>query len=315
MREVPLPTVSIVMPAARAADTIGRSLLAIAAQDYPNIIEVVVAAADPETADAARSLDVRVVENPSGHTPVGLNMAITSSSGEIVVRVDAHSVISPSYVSTAVSTLLDTGADNVGGMQVPVGGTFWSRAIAAAMSSPAGSGDARYRIGGQPGPVDTVYLGTFRRSTLERLGGYDENFKRHQDYELNERIRRDGGTVWFDPDLRVIYEPRSSLALLARQYFEYGSWKRWFSSSHRGSLRPRQFAPPLLVVGMALSLIGSFVSPWFLTVPTVYVVGLVAAALSTVRSSGVAALGVPAALVTMHFAWGLGFLLGHSRER
>ena len=309
------PSVSIVIPAANAARIIGESLRAIGAQDYPNIVDVVVAAADQDTAAAARLTGVTVVDNPSGRTPTGLNLAIGASTGEIVVRVDAHSIVPPDYVSRAVVTLTETRADNVGGMQVPVGESFWGRAIAAAMSSPAGSGDARYRIGGKAGPVETVYLGVFRRSTLDRLGGYDESFARHQDYELNERIRVAGGTVWFDPELRVEYLPRSSLRLLARQYFDYGSWKRSFARSNPGALRPRQLAPPLLVVLLVMSLAASLVSPWFLLVPGLYLLGLVAAALATAPSSGPAFVGVPIALLTMHIAWGLGFLMGQTRDR
>ena len=256
-----------------------------------------------------------VVDNPSGLTPVGLNKAIDSGRGEIVVRVDAHSVIPPGYVSTAVHTLLETGAGNVGGMQVPVGDTFWSRAIAASMASPAGSGDARYRIGGEAGPVETVYLGTFRRSTLEDLGGYDESFRRHQDYELNERIRRAGGVVWFEPSLRVSYRPRSSLVTLARQYFEYGTWKRSFARANPGSLLPRQVAPPFLVVALGASIGLGFVNPVLWLVPVAYLVALIGAAVLTLPTSGAAAIGVPVTLTTMHLAWGLGFLFGQTRER
>lgn len=310
-----LPTVSIVIPAANSASTIGEAIRSAQAQDYPNIVDIVVPAADEESAGVARAAGTRVVENPSRLTPVALNLAIAASSGEVVVRVDAHSTLPTDYVSTAVSTLLETDADNVGGMQVPVGSSFWSRAIAASMASPAGSGDARYRIGGPPGPTETVYLGVFRRSTLERLGGYDESYVRHQDYELNERIRAGGGTVWFDPKLKVIYRPRSSLRELARQYFDYGSWKRAFFRTRPGSLRPRQAAPPVIVMVLAASLVATVWSPWALLIPAVYAAGLVGAGLLSVNQAGVAALGVPLALATMHLSWGLGFLLGQTRDR
>ncbi len=309
------PTVSIVIPAANSASTIGEAIQSVQAQDYPHIVDIVVAAADEESADAARKAGARVVENSSRLTPVALNLAIAASSGEVVVRVDAHSTVPPDYVTTAVSTLLETQADNVGGMQVPVGSSFWSRAIAAAMASPAGSGDARYRIGGPPGPAETVYLGVFRRSTLERLGGYDESYVRHQDYELNERIRAEGGTVWFDPRLKVSYQPRSTLRELARQYFDYGSWKRAFSRANPGSLRLRQMAPPVMVIVLAGSFVASLWSPWALLVPGVYVAGLVLAGLLGVNRAGISALGVPLALATMHLSWGLGFLVGQTRER
>ena len=288
---------------------------AVLSQDYPNVVDVIVAAADEETADAARRPGVRVVGNPKGSTPAGLNLAIAAGQGQVVVRVDAHSTIPPNYVSIAVDTLIETRADNVGGMQVPVGETFWGRAIAAAMSSPAGSGDARYRIGGTAGPVETVYLGCFWREKLEAMGGFDERFERHQDYELNERIRESGGVVWFDPHLKVDYRPRSSLRALARQYYDYGAWKRTFARSHPASLLPRQMAPPLLTIGLLVAIVLSVVWPPTLILPVVYGLGLGAAALLTLPGSGMSSIGVPVALATMHLAWGSGFIFGQTKER
>jgi succinoglycan biosynthesis protein ExoA len=308
------PTVSIVIPASDAVASIADALRAALAQDYSAIAEVVVSAADAATAEAARLPGVTVIPNPSGTTPAALNIAIAATTGDVIVRIDAHSIVPPDYVTRAVTTLEETNAANVGGMQVPVGTRFWERAIAAAMSSSAGSGDARYRIGGAPGPVDTVYLGVFRRSLLEELGGFDESFRRHQDFELNQRIRAAGGIVWFDPDLRVEYRPRASIGELARQYFGYGTWKRSFARRHPGSLQPRQLAPIVLVVGIAASLALSWVSPWFLLVPAGYSLGLIIAGSLTIREAGSAAVGVPIALGTMHMSWGLGFLFGQTRE-
>jgi glycosyltransferase involved in cell wall biosynthesis len=299
----------VIIAAADAAETLPRALDAIEAQDYQGTIEVVVAAADLGSARVAEGRSL-VVANPTGRTPVALNLAARSSHGEVLVRIDAHSVVPPDYVSRLVATLERTGADNVGGMQVPTGATFKEKAIAVAMSSPFGAGDARYRIGGSSGPTDTVYLGAFRRSLFDRLGGYDEQFTRHQDYELNHRIRAQGGTVWFEPHVRVEYRPRSSFTALARQYFEYGRWKRRFGRTHAGAMRPRQWAPPLLVLGLLASLIGAIWWTWLLWLPAAYVVGLILAGVSTVPSAGPAAAAVPVALATMHVSWGIGFLTG-----
>lgn len=285
-----------------------RALESIKEQTYPNITEIIVSAADSESADTAGRLGATVVENPSGATPIALNLAIEASTGDVIVRCDAQSKLPSDYVERAVETLVRTGADNVGGMQVPVGDTFWERAIAAAMSSWLGAGDARYRLGGESGPVETVYLGVFRRSTLERVGGFDETFLRTQDYELNHRIIASGGTVWFDPGLRVEYKPRGSLRALARQYFEYGRAKRQFSRKHPGRLRWRQLAAPALVVVLAGSGLLSLYWPVLGLVPAVYVAEVLVAGVVTARRHGAAALGAPLALATMHFAWGLGFL-------
>ena len=115
------------------------------------------------------------------------------------------------------------------------------------MSSRFGVGDARFHYGGEPGPVDTVYLGVFRRAALDRVGGYDETLVRNQDYELNWRLRDSGGMVWFDPQLEVTYRPRATLRALADQYLSTASGNGSCSTRPR-SLRLRQLVPPLAVV-------------------------------------------------------------------
>ena len=165
--------------------------------------------------------------------------------------------------------------------------------------------------GGEEGPVETVYLGVFRRDALERLGGFDEGFKRNQDYELNHRLIGAGEQVWFDPRLEVTYTPRGSLGELARQYFQYGRAKRQFIRRHPGGLRWRQIAPPLLVVDLMLALVASLWIPWFLLIPAAYLLGLLAVSLGAGRD----ALRMAAALGTMHISWGLGFLSPVGGER
>lgn len=300
-----LPTVSVVIPARDAAATLPRALQSVAAQDYPNIVDVVVAAADERTAEAA-GRDVIVVPNPDGSTPAGLNRAIEASSGEVIVRCDAQAALASDYVSKAIDTMERTGAENVGGMQVPSGETPWEKAISAAMSHRLGAGDARYRIGGEEGPVETVYLGVLRRDTVEKLGGYDEDFQRTQDYELNHRIIESGGIVWFTPEMKTSYTPRGSLGELARQYYRYGQAKRRFRRKHRGSLRWRQWAPPTLVVAVSASVVASVWLPYLAAIPVLYAAGVLSAGFVSSYPS----LKTGLALSVMHVSWGLGFLIG-----
>ncbi|MFP3881978.1 MAG: glycosyltransferase family 2 protein [Actinomycetota bacterium] len=300
------PTVSVIIPARGSAEVLPRALESIEDQSYQNVLEVVVAAADDQTSAVAEAAGATVVRNEAGTTPAGLNLAISATRGEVIVRCDAQSVLPPDYISRAVDTLTRTGAANVGGMQIPVGETPWERAIAAAMSSSFGAGDARYRIGGEEGPVETVYLGVFRRDALERIGGFDESFVRTQDYELNHRLIESGGIVWFDPELRVLYRPRGSLARLAHQYLDYGRAKRRFARTHKGALRWRQLVAPLLTLALLASLVTSIWQPLALLGPVLYVAGLLAVGVSTRRNP----LRVAMALATMHLAWGWGFLTG-----
>ena len=310
-----MTSVSIVIPARHAAETIGATLDAALGQIYEGRVEVIVAIppGDDATRAAASSRGVRIVENPEGTAPSGLNAAIAASSGDVIVRCDAHAVLPPSYVRRAVATLQRTGAGNVGGVQRAEGETLLERAIAIAQTTPLGVGDARYRLGGPAGPVETVYLGVYPRSVLEQVGGFDERYRRNQDYELNHRIRLAGREVWFDPSLEVAYRVRSSLRTLAGQYFDYGAGKRRMLRNHPDSLRPRQVAAPLLVAALAASAAISF-TPWrraSIIVPAAYGAVLCATgAVLAVRRRDLAGVAVPAVLATMHLSWGAGFFRG-----
>ena len=302
------PSVSVVVPALNAAGPIRAALKSVEAQTYEHIVETIVAAGDPETEQAAQLLGATVVKNPSGKTPTALNAAIAAASGEIIVRLDAHAVLPPDYVARAVETMQRTGAANVGGMQIPKGETYWERSIAAAMSSPIGAGDAKYRTGGAEGEVETVYLGVYNKEVIDSLGGFDEDFVRNQDYELNHRIIQSGGIVWFEPELKVEYTPRDSLKALWNQYYQYGKAKRMFSRRHPGSLRLRQMAPPALVVGLLSSVVASVFWPLSLTVPLLYVL-LVSAWIALGSTHNPPLIGSIMATVVMHVAWGTGFLV------
>ncbi|MBA3289236.1 MAG: glycosyltransferase family 2 protein, partial [Acidimicrobiia bacterium] len=218
--------------------------------------------------------------------------------------------LSPGYLRRAVETLQRTGAANVGGIQRAEGTTPFERAVAAAMTSRFGAGDAVFHYGGHEGPSDTVYLGVFDRVAMEAAGLYDETLVRNQDYELNIRLRQRGGVVWFDPELSVRYRPRRSLGRLARQYFEYGAWKREVVRRHPGSLRWRQAAPPALALGLGMGLVGTAVHRAALLIPGTYGAAVVVASAITARRRFGMFARLLAVFPTMHLAWGCGFLTG-----
>jgi glycosyltransferase involved in cell wall biosynthesis len=307
------------MPVRDEARDLEASVAAVLAQDYPGRIELVLSLApshDGTEEIAARLAGhdsrVRLVPNPSGTIPAGLNAGLAAASADVVVRVDGHAVLPGGYLRRAVELLAETGADNVGGVQRAHGTTALERAVAAAMRSRFGVGDARFRYGGRAGPAETVYLGAFRRGALQRVGGYDESLLRNEDYELNHRLRVTGGTVYFSPELGVSYRPRGSLLALARQYGAYGRWKAVMLRRHPRSLRWRQAVPPAAVLanagGLALGLGGRHIA---LAAPASYLAALTVACLVCARTlDRAAATRLPAVFAVMHHAWGGGFLSG-----
>ncbi len=315
--DVEWPDVDVVMPIRNEAAHLASAVATVRSQDYPGRLRIFlgVGPSDDGTESVADELaasgdDLVVVANPSGLTPSALNAAIRAGSAPVVVRVDGHSELSDGYIRHAVETMRRTGADNVGGRQVPVATTPFEEAVAAATTSWLGTGGAAYRVGGAEGAVDTVYLGVFDRSAIEAVGLFDERLIRNQDYELNIRLRKAGGTVWFDPELSVGYRPRGSWRSLARQYFEYGQWKAVVMRLHPESARLRQLAPPVAVAGIVLStLYGLVRNRRALAVPAAYAIVVAAAsrrAPHPVLQSAVT--GV------IHAAWGSGLIVGALRR-
>ena len=174
---------------------------------------------------AVKHPQMRFIDNPGRIVSTGLNEAIRAARGEIILRMDAHTRYAPDYCVRCVETLESTGADNVGGPARTNAVGLLPRAIAAAYHSPFSTGGAKFHDENYEGSVDTVTYGCWRRTTLERIGGFDEALVRNQDDELNLRLLRSGGIIWQNPQIMSWYSPRATLAGLFNQYFQYGFWK------------------------------------------------------------------------------------------
>jgi glycosyltransferase involved in cell wall biosynthesis len=309
-----LPFVSVILPILNEENYLEGSVHSILSQDYLGKFEVVLAVAPSkdktrEIAEiiAQNNTQVIVVDNPSGRTAAGLNAALKKSQGSIIVRVDGHAEIPRTYITDAVETLEKTGAVNVGGVMAAEGITKFEKAVAKAMRSPLGVGASRFHTGGASGPVDTVYLGVFQREALLAVGGFDERFTRAQDWELNFRLRSNGGVVYFDPRLQVTYRPRPNLFALAKQYFQYGTWRRVVSRRHKGTINLRYLAPPVALLGFIGSLLLGLIHPLLFVPAATYLFAIVIAA-TTIASSLGQYLLLLLIIPTMHFSWGAGFI-------
>lgn len=319
MTEVTSSAVSVILPVLNEEHYLANAVNAILRQDFKGPIEVILAIGPSKDRTlqiaeelAAADSRVKIVENPTGRTAAGLNLAIANSIYPIIVRVDGHANIPDDYISIAVELLRTTGAVNVGGVMAAEGHTPFECAVASAMRSPLGVGAAKFHTGGSAGESDTVYLGVFKREAINAIGGFDEHFTRAQDWELNFRLRKNGGKIYFDPRLIVTYRPRRSLAALAKQYFEYGRWRRVVARTHKGTINLRYLAPPFTVLGTVTSLIGGFFAPLLLIPAAVYGSFLILASLKIGKNLK-ERIYLPAILFTMHMSWGVGFITSTRR--
>ena len=322
-----LPRVTVVLPVRNEGAFIERSAGAVLAQDYPpERIEVFVA--DGGSTDGTRAAlhemqarhpNLHVVDNPGGIVPTGLNAAIRRASGDVIVRVDGHTIVARDYVRECVSALERSRAEAVGGRMEADGESPFGQAVAMATSSPFGVGNARFHYAGSEQFVDTVYLGAWRRQVFERFGGFDEELVRNQDDEFNSRIRAGGGRVFLTPRIRSRYYARSTPRSLWRQYFQYGLWKVRVMQKHPSQMQSRQFVPATFVATLtALAAAAPVLAPARRGLAAVALLyggaNLAAAAAVFARTRRPADLPrIAAVFAILHVAYGAGFLAGLAR--
>ena len=301
-----LKNISFVMPVLNEQDYLAKAVESVLSQKTPGKKELVIALGPSKdnTDSIAKNLakqhrELKLVENPTGSTAQGLNLAIRAASFEAVIRVDAHSELSEDYAGLAIEILNETGAANVGGMMVAKGETDFQNAVAFGYNSRYGLGGGSFHVGGKAGPADTVYLGCFRKSVILDLGLYSPKWVRGQDWELNLRIREAGHTVWFDPRLKVGYYPRSSIKALAKQFFSTGIWRGSLTRENPLESSFRYWIPPLLVLGSIFQI------PLWIYLGGVIVVSFALSELTTKQKFWLLLV-----LPTMHLCWGAGFWLG-----
>lgn len=329
------PTVTIAIPLLNEACFIEQTLDAVYRQDYPpDRMEVIIA--DGMSSDGTRDIVVaysrrlreqprltpplRLIDNPGRIVSTGLNAAIQAATGEYIVRVDGHTIIEPDYVRQCVMALQRSAADGVGGRMRAVGRGYIAEAIAIATSSRFGIGNSLYRTRRflTERAAETTHMGAYRRDTLLRVGLFNEHFIRHQDYELDYRIRQLGGSILLAPNIRSHYFVRGNLHKLARQYFQYGFWKGRMLRNRPQAARLRHLVPPLFVLTLFVTalftLAGSaFAGPLLGLISMLYLLFIVAG--SIVNCGGAKGRWkylpvLPIIFMCLHLNWGSGLWLG-----
>ncbi len=310
-------SVSILIPTFNEVSHIDACLEAVLAQTHP-LHEVLVL--DGGSTDGTRErvstygAPVRLVDNPGRGPASALNTGIALSTGEVVCRMDAHTVCEPDYVERCVDVLQETGADVVGGPMRPSGRSPFGRAVAAVTSSPVGM-PGRFHFARTRVDVDTVYLGAWLRSSIVHAGGFDaQRFPWWgEDNELNYRIRRDGGRVVLDPSVRSSYAPRETPVDLWVQYLHYGMAKATSVAVHRALPSWRPVAPAALV---ALSVFGLMTGRGWrsrLLVPVAHASGCMFVGLTLSHAGKCDPIRAAAVQEICHWSFGLGFWAGIGR--
>jgi glycosyltransferase involved in cell wall biosynthesis len=318
------PFVSIIVPIYNEADSIEQCLNSIIENSYPvDRIEVLVidGMSNDGTSEivgriVSKNTHIHLLNNPQRFVSQAMNRGISEAKGSIIIRIDGHATIDPDFILRNVRSLEEhPEAWCVGGPVESINTTLVGKAIAAAMSSPIGVGNAMFRLGNYEGYVDTIAFGAYRRWVFERIGLFDEELVRNQDDELNLRILLVGGKIYMNPAIRSRYYPRVNLKKLGRQYYQYGFWRVRTIQKHRRPATLRQIAPLAFVcvwILLVLSAIVSYPGQWGLVgFATFYCLTLLTGMIGAIRrGEWKSGLLTPVIFPILHFAYGLGSLAG-----
>ena len=313
-------TVSFVIPMYNEERYIENCLISLIKQSYPkDKYEIIIV--DGNSEDNSRKIVekikkecqiIKIFTNTEKVTPISFNIGIRNSLGDIIIFGGAHAVYDKDYIRECVKLLMTTDVENVGGIQNAVGQGYISSAIAYAMKSPFGVGNAYYHFTKKERYVDSVWGGAFRKETLVKLGGFNEKYVKMQDYELNYRLRSIGGKILVSPKIKCKYFVRDSLKKFAKQYFIYGAWKVKGIVEHPDLLAIRHLVPPCFVIALTISI---FILPFNLmiglVIPISYIVlNFLFSITISIREGLKYFFILPIIFFLMNFSWGLGFLCG-----
>jgi len=318
-----LPLVSLLIPIYNEEEFILWCLKSIDLQNYPEErYEVLLY--DGGSTDSSRlivnsflSLHSigKLMDNPKRIQAAAWNLGIKQSKGEIIGIVSAHSILAPDYISNVIETLRRTGADMVGGPTFADAEGSVGKAVAIALNSPFGVGNARFHYTSKEIEVDSVFMGACWRKTYEKIGGFDEELVRNQDDEFSYRLRKAGGKIVCNPKIRSRYFNRSSLKGLFKQYFQYGFYKVRVLQKHPRQMSLRQFVPPFFVLCLLTALVLAIITNrgWiiFTAIAGSYILANLTASIITSATKGWSNLWLlPVVFAIIHISYGSGFLAG-----
>lgn len=312
--------VSIVMPALNEARHIAQAIASIEPRGAKIGYEILVM--DGGSSDGTQAivaalaqgnLNLRLVANPKRTQAAALNLAVEVADprSQVILRADCHADYPAGFVETCLGQLRLRDCASVVVPMLTVGRTCMQKAIASAQNSRLGNGGSAHRLAGSSGYVEHGHHAAFLRSAFVAAGGYDETMLANEDAELDRRLTAQGHRIWLCGEATIDYFPRATLKALARQYFGYGRGRALTCLRHRVVPKARQILP----FGVFLACIGSLtlalVDMRFLAVAGLYAALCIGwGALLALRNRSLCDLMSGPAAMSMHLAWGAGFLAG-----
>ncbi len=257
--------------------------------------------------------NIKLFNNPYKYVPYALNIAIKNSSGDPIIRLDAHTKYSIDYFEKILETFQKTNAEIVGGPMIKKGITDFQKAAAYVTSSPFGIGDSKIHKKDFNGYSDHVYLGSWKRSLFDEIGYFDERLHRNQDDEFHYRAKSLGKKIYLSSDIKSEYFPRKNYSSLIRQYFQYGLFKPLVLKKIKSEIKLRHLIPLFFLLYIFFAPILIFYN-WTLIFPLILY--LLLNVIFTLKNKN----KIKIRLITfslfplIHLAYGFGFLIGLTKK-
>lgn len=311
MENIKLPVVSVIVPCLDEEKFISSCLESIIKNDYPKErleILVVDGMSEDKTREIVRNYSkkysfLKLLDNPKIITPSAMNIGIKNAKGEIIIKMDAHSIYEKDYISKCAEHLKESSADNVGGVLKAISSknSLTARAIAISLSHFFGAGGSYFRTGiDKPKDVDTVAFGCYWKKIFDKIGFFDERMAKTEDLELNFRLKKAGGKIMLFPDIKALYYPSSDdLKDFFKHNFTDGVWTTYPLKFGFISGSWRHYIPLIFVLTLPLSI-------WPYIVVSLYFSAKIAL---KEKNLGLLVL-MPLVFAARHIGYGLGSIWG-----
>ena len=261
-------------------------------------------------------LDVKIVRRPKLNQASSWNAALSTATGDVIIRVDAHARIPRNFVSRNVYNLRQ-GENVVGGGRPNISSDVspWKLTLLAAEDSLFGSSVAAYRRPAvQKEYMDSLFHAAYRREVIAAVGGFNEDLGRTEDNEFHYRIRMAGFKMCCCPDIISYQHSRNTLKHMMWQKYSNGRWIGLTVSECPGCLSYFHFAPFLLLMMIfaltAVALFG-FPNPLFMLLLVYGMFDVVnTVGCFTMKNVQPQFFLLPFIFPLLHVAYGLGTLVG-----
>ena len=257
---------------------------------------------------------VKVSDNPKKVQPSGFNLGYSISSGDVVVKVDAHSKITSDFIEKSVATI-QSGENICGGKRPTIVETTdnFSKTLNLVEENMFGSSIADYRKADGERYVNSIFHGMYRKEVFEKVGLLNEKLIRTEDNEIHYRIRKNGYKIRYSNDILSYQYTRPTVKRMLKQKYSNGYWIGKVSHVYPKAFSIFHFVPLVFVLGIIFSLLMLSLTKIFailLGVSYLLFTALVTVMTIINNKFNATLLLIPFLLFSVHFSYGWGTLVG-----